>query len=228
MLIVCDKCGAEFDHPSGIRGRIPKYCPEHRVVNRGRAIKEAKQKRESSLFPSKKNVDGAHPAKFEMKDLTSEIHASGFRTGEEMGFGYNASLLWDSTIGAGQTSHKMIVCLVQACRITDRLDQLDEMIRGGDREWTFLKHDSKLDNAEGPAYRVVMNGIFRDEREASMVLKNLIGEMRMLQAAEPPAKGEGNTPEQEKPAEAMSEIEKLQHEDELAVRRATANGQHTA
>jgi len=86
----------------------------------------------------------------------------------------------------------------EACRIADRLEALDRILRGDEEAWLSFR----ALNEDGSIVRVVVTGVLAEARQQQTALKGLVSELRQ-------SIGKGAAPEQPKEAGA----------DDLAARR---------
>lgn len=73
--------------------------------------------------------------------------------------------------------------LEEACRIADRLDQLDRMLSGGARSWVSLVEDK----GDPERQSVVIDRLLAEARQQATALKQLIAEIRATGAPAKPA-----------------------------------------
>jgi hypothetical protein len=71
------------------------------------------------------------------------------------------------------------VLLEEACRLADRLDTLDRMLRGDEDAWMRLR---SMDD-DGSIVQVVINNLLSEARQQQVALKQLLGELRQSRTA---------------------------------------------
>lgn len=79
----------------------------------------------------------------------------------------------------------IVVLIVEACHLLDRLERLSERLDGGDREWARVK----LPNANGGDLVLVVNSAMSEARQTEQVLRLTLAQ---IGKAEPPAKEGGS------------------------------------
>jgi hypothetical protein len=85
----------------------------------------------------------------------------------------------ESDLGAGQR-----VLLLEACRITDRLDNLDRQLRGED--WLRFRHDES-----GAEVTVYVDRALAEARGQAIALKGIVAELRQTLKHRPVANNRG-------------------------------------
>lgn len=84
------------------------------------------------------------------------------------------------------------VLIAEACRITDRLDRLDALLRGDGDTWARLQ----LSETEGGEVRLVLNTALAEARQQALALKAIAAELRAARAGAKPAGKEGSVLDQ--------------------------------
>jgi len=89
--------------------------------------------------------------------------------------------LWREMTAAGELGPAQKVLLEEACRITDRLDRLDQVLRSREDEaWLTF-------SANGAEVRVVVDGVLAEARQQASALRGLVVELTKTAARRPPA-----------------------------------------
>lgn len=96
--------------------------------------------------------------------------------------GETGSQLWNEMTADGPLPSMAMVLLLEACRIADRLDQLDENLRGGVAEWLQLEVD-------GNTTTVIIDRALSESRQQATALKGLIAEIRQFTGKGKPRQG---------------------------------------
>ncbi|WFE45317.1 hypothetical protein [Verrucosispora sp. WMMD1129] len=101
--------------------------------------------------------------------------------------------LWQQVSGeVGELRPAEAVLLEEACRIADRLDVLDRILRGDEDAWMRL-HSA---NEDGSIVKVVLNNALAESRQQAVALKQLLAELRQGRAASKQPQGGRKPPEQ--------------------------------
>lgn len=100
---------------------------------------------------------------------TAVIMGGGYFMG---GLGERGQRLWEQMTAAGELPPGHLVLLEEACRIADRLDVLDGIIR----RWT-----EPTDEDEGGSGDI--SGLLAESRQQATALKGIIAEIRQVQKA---------------------------------------------
>jgi len=103
--------------------------------------------------------------------------------------GASAQALWDELSPHLSAAHRVL--LTQACRIVDRLDELEALIDGRNRRGVWLQ----LAKGEDGVIRVVVDDLLAESRQQATALKGLMAELRQAGAlgsgrSKPPTKGD--------------------------------------
>lgn len=104
----------------------------------------------------------------------------------EVGLRAPGERLWRQMTAAGALGPMQSVLLLEACRITDRLDTLDRQLAGHD--WLRFRHDES-----GAEVTVYVDRVLAEAREQATALKGIVVELLKASkpAATPNAKGGG-------------------------------------
>jgi hypothetical protein len=96
-------------------------------------------------------------------------------------FAERGARLWLELELAGRTADPAARVLAEeACRLADRLDRLDAILRGESREWV------RVDSAEGLPVLVVDKAL-GEARQQAVALKTILAELRQREAHAPAA-----------------------------------------
>ncbi|MGH3096954.1 MAG: hypothetical protein ACRDMV_13265 [Streptosporangiales bacterium] len=101
--------------------------------------------------------------------------------------GRSGAELWDRIMADQTPGPVQAVLLLEACRITDRLDALDRQLRGED--WLRFRHDGS-----GVEVTVYVDKVLAEAREQAVALKTILAELRQSlgqDKQQEPAKGGG-------------------------------------
>lgn len=94
-------------------------------------------------------------------------------------FGPGGSALWESITDAHPDLDAVqLVQLTEACRMKDRLDKLDELLRGDVAAWADL-----VDGTDGESMVLVINGALDKANTTANTMKQLLAAMRLPDAA---------------------------------------------
>jgi hypothetical protein len=104
------------------------------------------------------------------------------------GLGPAGANLWSLMTGGKLLGPMQMVMLLEACRITDRLEKLDAQLRGADSEWLALAPA----DPEGTAVVVIVDRALAEARQQAATLKGLLAEIRQAgRTGTKPASGTG-------------------------------------
>ncbi|HEU4422054.1 MAG TPA: hypothetical protein VFR67_05880, partial [Pilimelia sp.] len=81
--------------------------------------------------------------------------------------------LWDELAGDRETAGRRVLVL-QACRITDRLEALDQLLRGDAEQWL----DIVATKGDPDRQELVIDKALTEERQQATALKQLLAELR--------------------------------------------------
>lgn len=102
-------------------------------------------------------------------------------------FGWRGRKLWDE-LNDGTRGPGEIVLIEEACRISDRLEKLDRLLRGDDATWITLRPDD-----DAGTYAVVIDQALTQARMHATTLRGLVAELRQsANSAKAPA-GQGGS-----------------------------------
>lgn len=96
--------------------------------------------------------------------------------------GRSGRRLWREMSG-DDTTGEVRTLTVEACRIADRLDQLDRLLRGDDDAWIRL-HSA---NEDGSIVKVVVNQALAESRQQAVALARITAELRQARGGGKPA-----------------------------------------
>lgn len=100
-------------------------------------------------------------------------------------FGTRGQRLWDAH-HEQIDGQRGLVLLEEACRIADRLDKLDGLLRGDADVWARLVHDLRTED-----YELRIDGALIEARQQANVLRQLIAALPLREAAGDGDDGEG-------------------------------------
>jgi hypothetical protein len=98
--------------------------------------------------------------------------------------------LWKAITDAHELDAGQIVTLLEACRAKDRLDKLDELLRGDVDTWATLHLDPR--SVEGNIYELRVTQALVQANSTANLLKQLLAALRLPDAAtgrKPQARG---------------------------------------
>lgn len=90
------------------------------------------------------------------------------------GLGAGGSALWDAVTGAHTLDAVQVVQLVEACRAKDRLDKLDELLRGDIDVWARLTHRTRTED-----YELQIDDAAKLANATANLLKQLVAALRL-------------------------------------------------
>lgn len=104
------------------------------------------------------------------------------------GLGERGARLWREM--AGDTlSGAALVLLEEACRLADRLDRLDDFLRGHEDSW--MKFHAR--NEDGSIVEVVVDKALAEARQQQVSLKQVVAELRQVTGkGQPQSQGGGS------------------------------------
>lgn len=88
------------------------------------------------------------------------------------GLGRRGRRLWREMNGSAQLGPGQLVLLAEACRIVDRLDRLDGILRGDSRELAAVTEDRDGE------LRLVVDSVLTEARQQAAALKQIMAELR--------------------------------------------------
>lgn len=90
--------------------------------------------------------------------------------------GERGASLWRGLRKEGSFGPPEVVLVMEACRIADRLDKLDDLIIGGSETWIDL-----IETYEGSGIAdVVINKPLAEARQQALALKQILAELRQM------------------------------------------------
>lgn len=96
--------------------------------------------------------------------------------------------LWDGIVADHDLDHGQQVQLLEACRAKDRLDKLDELLRGDIDVWARLTHRTQRDD-----YELKIDNALAQANATANLMKQLIAALRL------PDEASGKRPQQRGP-----------------------------
>lgn len=96
---------------------------------------------------------------------------------EKPALGPGGSLLWDEITEAHELDPSQFVQLTEACRAKDRLDKLDQVLRGDVDTWVELELGQSGENLV-----VVVNSALDKANSTANLLKQLLASLRLPDA----------------------------------------------
>jgi hypothetical protein len=91
------------------------------------------------------------------------------------GLGERGQRLWRE-MGGDTLSGAALVLLEEACRLSDRLDRLDDFLRGREESW--MKFHAR--NDDGSIVEVVVDKALAEARQQQVSLKQVVAELRQV------------------------------------------------
>lgn len=110
------------------------------------------------------------------------------------GFGPGGQALWKGITGSHELDAMQVVQLTEACRMKDRCDQLDEVLRGDADTWMTLTLDVTSD---GNVYELRVSNVLSKANETANAMKQLLAALRL------PDESTGKRPQQRPPRGAQ-------------------------
>lgn len=89
-------------------------------------------------------------------------------------FGARGSALWEALTGSREADAAWLVLAEEACRIADRLDRLEALIAGDDREWARIDFTVRGDRKE---IRLVFDDALAEARQHANALRQIIASL---------------------------------------------------
>lgn len=99
-----------------------------------------------------------------------------------VGLGVKGRKLWREITGGHELPPAELVLLEESCRIADRLDQLDAMLRDPQQRWLKPRVFSSDDGSEVTVI-VTIDSALSEARQQANVLKQLLVSLRLPDAA---------------------------------------------
>lgn len=110
-------------------------------------------------------------------------------TSEPSGLSTGGSELWVSVTADHDLDATQLVTLTEACRAKDRLDKLDELLRGEADTWMRLTHRLQTDD-----YELKIDAALSGANATANLLKQLLASLRLpdkVSGARPQQRGGG-------------------------------------
>jgi hypothetical protein len=105
--------------------------------------------------------------------------------------GPRGARLWEKLTATARQDPAALVLIEEACRIADRLDRLDEVLRGTADAWLHLET-----NEDSGTVVVVVDRALSEARQQAIALKQIITELRQAAGgAQQPGQGGGKADE---------------------------------
>lgn len=98
---------------------------------------------------------------------------------EPEGLGLGGSTLWQAIIDEHDLDAAQVVQLEEACRAKDRLDRLDQLLRGEVATWTSLVLDITSD---GTTYDLRVSAALTQANATANMMKQLLAALRLPDA----------------------------------------------
>lgn len=95
------------------------------------------------------------------------------------GLGTGGRSLWKGITGSHELSPIQVVQLHEACRMKDRCDKLDAVLRGDANTWMELVIDADLDSGDVLEAKVQVAGALSKANETANAMKQLIAALRL-------------------------------------------------
>lgn len=92
--------------------------------------------------------------------------------------------LWQQTLAQGPLTPGEVVLLEEACRLADRCDRLDALLRGQGREW--ISFASFIEGGEADI-TVIVDKALTESRQQALALRQVLGDLARARAAGRPA-----------------------------------------
>jgi hypothetical protein len=91
-------------------------------------------------------------------------------------YGRRGQALWDECTSGQEFDAAGRVLLEEACRIADRLDRLEALIAGDDREWARIEFTVRGDRKE---VRLVFDDALAEARQQANALRQIVTTLRL-------------------------------------------------
>ena len=92
------------------------------------------------------------------------------------GLGAGGKALWQGITAEHDLDPAQVVQLTEACRMKDRCDQLDSLLRGDADTWATLQLDPR---SNGQVYELRITGALTKANETANSMKQLIAALRL-------------------------------------------------
>ena len=99
---------------------------------------------------------------------------------EPDGLGQGGSALWSSITSEHELDAAQLAQLTEACRAKDRLDKLDEVLRGDADTWMSLVVDPRSD---GQVYELRITNALSKANDTANLMKQLLTALRLPDAS---------------------------------------------
>ncbi len=96
------------------------------------------------------------------------------------GLGQGGSALWSSITSEHELDAAQLAQLTEACRAKDRLDKLDEVLRGDTDTWMSLVLDPRSD---GQVYELRITNALSKANDTANLMKQLLTALRLPDAS---------------------------------------------
>ena len=96
------------------------------------------------------------------------------------GLGQGGSALWSSITSEHELDAAQLAQLTEACRAKDRLDKLDEVLRGDADTWMSLVLDPRSD---GQVYELRITNALSKANDTANLMKQLLTALRLPDAS---------------------------------------------
>lgn len=94
------------------------------------------------------------------------------------GLGAGGRVLWRGITGGSQLDSMQEVTLLEACRAKDRLDKLDQLLRGDVDTWASLVHNVRTED-----YELKIDAALSQANATANLMKQLLASLRLPDAA---------------------------------------------
>lgn len=101
------------------------------------------------------------------------------------GLSYGGCSLWDAITADHDLDAAQQVTLTEACRAKDRLDKLDDVLRGDGETWMKLLHNVRTED-----YELKIDGALASANTTANLMKQLLASLRL------PDEASGKRPQQ--------------------------------
>lgn len=125
--------------------------------------------------------------------------------------------LWTQLTAEGTPGPGQVILIEEACRIADRLDRLDALLRGDEDAWLKFRV-----NEDGSEVTVTIDRVLSEARQQAVALKQLVAELRQSHTAAKPAGRQTRQPVNAAAPEVSSGVSDLTAR--IRARRAQAEG----
>jgi hypothetical protein len=91
------------------------------------------------------------------------------------GLAERGAALWAALVADRSFSPSAGLLLAEACRIADRLERLDLLLRGEESVWARLVHDLRTDS-----YELVIDGALSEARQQASTLRQIVATLEEM------------------------------------------------